>query len=139
MPALVQRGLVERVMAAVRIVHRVGAGRGHHPTGGHAGGGPALGAHRVAAGRLLDAPRARGRGQPVDSGPADDAAQRQQALGHRALDRLHEAAPADDAVATGRGLHGGAGIDADHALVLLRGGRIRFAFLLQFAQQLVLE
>jgi len=136
---LVQRGLVKRVVSTVRIVHRVGAGRGNHPAGGHSGGGPTLGAHRVAAGRLLDAPGARGRGQPVHPRPANDAAQREQPLGHRTLDRLHEAAAADDAVATWRRLHGGPGIDADHTLVLLRGGRVRLALLLQFAQQLVLK
>lgn len=131
---LVQRGLVERMVAAVRIVHRVGARRGYHTAGGHSGGGPTLGAHWVAAGRLLDSPSARGRGQTIDPRSTNDAAKGQQSLGHRTLNGLHKAAAADDAVATWRCLHGGPGIDADHTFVLLGGWRIRLAFLLQFTQ-----
>lgn len=136
----VECGLMEcMMMLTVRIVHWVGAGRGNDTPSVHARRGPAFGTHGVAAGRLLYAPAARRWCQSVDTRSANHTAQRQQTLGHSTLNGLHKAASADDPMTTRWGLHGGPCIDADDTLILLRCRRIRFALLLQLAQQLVLQ
>lgn len=74
----------------------------------------------VAGGRGHDEARGAGAGagllEPEDFRPADDAAQGQEPLRHRHLDRLHEALAAHHPVTARRRLHRRLRVHADHAL-----------------------
>lgn len=91
------------------------------------------GAHRVIAGRFLNAPCVRTGCQAIHTSPTDDTTQRQQALRNCTLNGLYKASSAHDTVAARWRLHRCACIDAYDALIFLRGWRLRFIFL-QFIQ-----